>query len=333
MKSETKLPAAQIARREELMAAEAAKNESNGEVNTPRIVRLPSVVGSDEALPAHDPVPDPVTVPAPVTVPVPPDDAVVTGLRAQLAQAQRSAELRQLEHDEALHRLTELEEAVKATRKPKAPEKVARIDPSAADLAPEDVEQYSESIPVIQKVALKQIADTVNPQLDDLHTRLTRIEDNLSNVTSIATNASENVFVDKVKGVVPHFDEITGINNRDRWNNFLSEPMPGAGMSYRDALGKAHAARKLEDVRAVFTAYIQKNPAEEKQSNDGYNGINVSGNQAGVKAPATQEKLKMSDRKKLHDDRIKNRITQDEYKAKKVKFDEADKLGLLDYNN
>lgn len=325
MPNESKLPAAQQARRAELEAAAASDNNATDNVTPIGTVQRPTTVA-----------PPTVTTPSVTSLS---DDAanppVITGKitakelqslrdKAEKAdQAARRSSMLELELVEAQARLTQLEASAKAsaTDAPAAAPAPSslHIDPGATDLDPEEEATYGSSQDYINKLTKKQIADLVNPQLTALDARLRALEGS-------AGNQASQAFRDKVKNAIGA-DKFEAILVHPKWVKFIDKPMPGAGMKYAEAIGVAHHNAKLDDMTEIFGRFEKQYMHDEgTDEGTGYEGISVVGSSgAQPVTPSTNKKLKMSDRRQASDDFVKGRITQAELNAIKAEFEKANK--------
>jgi len=339
---ESKLPAAQQARRERL-AAEQVENTahvSDTAINSTAAVVRPTVVDpptQPEAQP-HTPEDIPPTQLSPEEV---------AALRAQANDAaveRGRAETLRLEVAELQAALTRAQEPPKAgddgLAAPSPGDTVVashttshQIEPGDIEFNEQEKEDYTEVEPTITKVANRQIAKLVNPQLDALTKRILQLENNVHNVSSVTARVTAESFVDKVKAAVPKFDVIV---KTPAWQTFLETKIPGTRDKYVDSLTKAHRESDLETMKEIFAAFEAKTPTVvQDDTTPSFTGIPTSaaGSTEGTPKPANKEVLKMSERRKASEDFLKGRITAEKLKDVKEKFALADREGRVDYNN
>jgi hypothetical protein len=150
----------------------------------------------------------------------------------------------------------------------------------------------------------------------------------VSNVSNATARTAHENFASKVKEGISNFDAVVG---HKHWNDFLNSSVPGAGITYQQALANAHHAKSLSDMKVIFSTFTEKYiPAD---NSGGYTGVAPSGGSGGPVAAPKKEMLKMSDRRKASEDYLKGRITQQQLEAIKQAFTQADKEGRVDYEN
>lgn len=330
----SKLPAAQIARRAELEAAELANK-----TNTPPTADLPvedqTPTGEVPVVPTSV-----VDTPAPIvdtndnsgTVTLSREEINDLRARAERADTDRGRrETLELELAEAQAALTRAGEAPKGTGNeaapvaPAAPEAALVIDPGDTSLTEEETKEYGEAEPIIAKLARKEIAALVNPLVE----RINKLEQSLTKVSQGTAKAQHEGFVNQVKQKITNFDAVV---KHKHWDDFLDSRIPGAGMTQRQALANAHFGKNLEDMEVIFDTFSKKYLGQTNKAD--FAGITPSGGN-GDTPPITPkaEMLKMSVRREASDNYLKGRITSEELAAIKKQFSEADAKGLVDYNN
>lgn len=353
--TESKLPAAQQARRDRLAAEEAANSgtapqgtvvEGDAGVTISNTPVTPAPAAPSAPAP-HEPAPN-STVSTEIKV----TQEELNRLRADAERATTAdgrAQVLAMELAEAQAALTAAQGASKGGGVAEvpatpgaapAPAAVARIDATGAELTPEEREEYSEAEPIITKVVKREMAAALNGIFDGLEARIKALEGGISNVSQLSERVAKNEaqeFVDKVKKTVGNFDAVV---NHEHWKAFQQAPFPGTGGTYAQALATAHHARNLDDMKYIFDTftakYIGAPGATNTNADSGpnYAGITPGGSAAsGTVVGEKKEILKMSDRRKASEDFLKGRITQEKLDEVKKAFTKADAEGRVDYNN
>lgn len=348
MAGESKLPMAQQERRARLAAeadtippTPAATPESTAHVTEPKVVTLPArpepaAIGEPSAQTPAQPqpqTPEPAT-PAPTPAP---QSADVAALQAELTRLRQSQELLQLELAEA--RAQPLTAAPDPSKGSPMGETSA---PVAAVLSPLDAvgdvaftqqeqEDFGEAEPAITKVARREIQSLIKKPLEEILARLETLERSQTTTSQRVTQVATEGFIGQVKKQVPEFDSLV---THAQWPSFLDGVVPlSGGVTFKEALTKAHNGRKLQEVTDIFGAFKKHIGAENAPDTSGYASVSVN---SGVETPATPvapTKLKMSERRQAGEDFIKGRITREELDAVVVRFRDAEAKGLIDYDN
>jgi hypothetical protein len=231
------------------------------------------------------------------------------------AQADRNAEL--------AHRLTELEAAAKAVPVAVAP--ATPVAPSV-DFTPEELESYADSRGFIEKV----VDIRVDKRLAALEARLNEIEGTAKNTaTTIATQTTRSFFAE-VKSKVPSLDTII---KHKHWADFLDGVEPLSGATYQQLIQHNVQNQRVDQLVNIYKAFAAKYGVEDGPTPSGYEGAVPSG--GAVTPPLDPQKavkLKMSDRKKASKDYQHGKITFAQLEEVNKKFEEADKIGNIDYN-
>jgi hypothetical protein len=255
--------------------------------------------------------------------------------RTQAANAK--AETLAMELAEAQAALTSLKEASKAVPvapgpdSPSSPSSALQVDPGDTSLTEEEQSDYGESEGFVTKVSKRVFAEMFNKAVKSLEQRLSAIENGVKTVTQTTSQNAQNRFVNEVKSAVPYFDKAV---NHQHWQAFLDSRIPGAGISQREALARAHQENSLDDMKVIFSTFNTKymGEAEGEGKGNGYGGMNPTGGSDNP-APAPKEvKLKMSERRQASEDFIKHRITAAQLEQIKEKFKKAEAEGRIEYD-
>lgn len=332
--TESRLPAAQMARRLRLEqeAAERGENVEPGEATPPATPPVEAPATPPVEAPATPPVAQP-----PATPPVTPPSDPNADLHAQLVAATQRAQLLELQLAEA--RATPpapLTPPVEAPNADPTPTPTASgfgfaqaFDAaSSATLTEQERTDYGEAEGAITKIATKAVLDVLRKPLEDLAARIGTLEGNVrETATSVQRTASEG-FIGTVKQTVTDFDQLVA---RPDWLTFLEGEVPyTAGMKFKQALANAHASRNLKAIVDLFDKF--RGGAVQPVNTSGYNAAPVtSGASTPPPAQAAQEMLAFSARKQASEDFLKGRITQQQMEEVSKKYNEAAAKGLIDY--
>lgn len=241
--------------------------------------------------------------------------------RARTADARAEAQADR--NEELARRLTELEGAAKAVPVPAAP---AAPIVEAEAFTPEELEAYAESESFIAKVVRKELAKILPAITEEIKAA----KDTANNAaTSLATQSSRNFFAE-VKAKVPNLDAII---KHKHWGEFLDAVEPLSGATYQTLIHHNISNQRVEQLVNIYATFAAKYGVEQATQPTGYAGAVPSG--GAVTPPLEQPKpakLKISDRKKASEDYRKQRITWAQLEEVNKKFEEADKIGNVDYN-
>jgi hypothetical protein len=332
--TESRLPAAQMARRLRLQEEAAARGE-----NVEPGEATPPVTPPVEA-PVTPPVEAPVTPPVqqpPVTPPVtPPRDPTAEMLR-RIEAAEQRAQLLELQLAEARAvPPTPLTPPVEAPNADPTPAPTASgfgfaqaFDAaSSATLTEQEQTDYGEATGAITKIATKAVLDVLRKPLEDMAARLGTLEGNVRETVSNVQRTASEGFIGTVKQTVTDFDTLVA---RPDWLTFLEGEVPyTGGMKFKQALANAHGSRNLKAIVDLFDKF--RGGAVQPVNTSGYNAAPVaSGASTPPPAQAAQETLAFSARKKASEDFLKGRITQQELDDISKKYNEAAAKGLIDY--
>lgn len=244
-------------------------------------------------------------------------------------QAVGRAELLQLELEEARARLTELEKGSKASPQPSEPSPPT----PAVTLTEEELRDFADSKPFIEKVATLVASQLINAQLSTISQRLDAIEQTAQGAHQSVTATNQRSFMTQVLGKVPNMQELI---KHQHWGDFANSTEPLTGMTYGALLGHNVQNQRLDAAVKIYKQFEQEYVAPlSTNTNDGqaaYAGAAPTGG-AGTPPPAQPTpKLKFSDRKKASLDYRHGRISPEELRVVDEAFKAADKLGNVDYS-
>jgi hypothetical protein len=241
--------------------------------------------------------------------------------RAKTADARAEAQADR--NEELSRRLTELETSSKAIPTPAAP--VAPIVPDV-EFTPEELEAYSESESFIAKVVRKELAKILPSITNDIKAA----KDTATNAVTTLNTQSTSRFFAEVKSKVPNLDQLI---KHKHWADFLDAEDPVSGATYQTLIQHNVAKLRVDQLVNIYKLFATKYGVEETTQPTGYTGAIPSGGANNPPpTPPKPEKLKMSDRRKASEDYRKNRITWAQLEEVNKKFEEADKIGNVDYN-
>lgn len=343
--NESKLPAAQQARRERIAAEEAAKSGAvvepvvppqNNEPSAPPQNNEPSAPPQN-APQNNEPVNPPNTPQGPTRI----SDAEIAEMRARQEAAENKARLLELELAEARSSgsqgLTEPPAAPKGSGEAPAPgapsDRVLGVDAGDTGLSEEETEAYGEAEGVIAKVAKREIATLLNPVLARLEARLAQIEGGVRTVETRNAVNEEQSFVSKVKGAVTNFDNLV---RHAKWQEFMETRVPLTNIKFKDSLAQAHGKRELDNVVEIFEEFKRRHQIDTAAPAAGYGSIDTSNTGSSAEAtPAkpAEGKLPFSARRQASEDFMKGRITRSELDVIKEKYRVAEQNGNIDYDN
>lgn len=278
--------------------------------------------------------PEPPVDPATPTPPAPSDGDRVTLTRTELnelrAAAERArtadarAEAQADRNEELARRLTELEAAAKAVPVPADP--AAPIVPDV-EFTPEELESYAESEGFIAKVVRKELAKI----LPTITNQIKAVEDTARGVASTVATQTTRGFFAEVKSKVPNLDALI---KHKHWADFLDAVEPLSGATYQQLIQHNVSNQRVDQLVNIYKTFATKYGVEETvTTTSGYEGAVPSGGAVTPPLePQKPTKLKASDRKKASEDYRKGRITWAQLEEVNKKFEEADKLGNVDYN-
>jgi hypothetical protein len=308
----------------------------------------PAVVIPGQQPPA--PTPAPPAAPAAADPPTPSAAAQgehITLSREEYNELQANAgrattatgreQLLAMELEEAQQRLTELRASGNGTTtppaSPSAPAAPASaptaVDVSGITFTEEENTQFGESREFIAKVARAEAARIVNELLPGITAQINEAKQAATGaVTTVQTNEAR-VFHGHVMSRVKDLGTLIKDKN---WDAFLDSIEPFSGATFDVLLAHNVKNKNLDAVVNIYDAFRTKYIAP-LPSSAGYTGAAPSASgTVEPPPPPSNEKLKISDRKKASDDYKKNRITYDQLQEVDKKFKEADKLGNVDYS-
>lgn len=226
-------------------------------------------------------------------------------------QRRKNRELTELvlELNEKLDRLAASQQA-----KPQAPSTL-NIDEKDLELSPNEQEVYKESLPVIEKVVKRHLK-----QLENVLTN--RIEE----VKTVSAKNDLSSFVNAVQLRVPNARALT---KDPSFIRYLSERIPGTGLTRKQIFDLAHENRDLEAVVSIFEGFSDKPDATASMKAPSSVAANPQ-----VTAPtrSTQGRkpvFKESDSKRLSEDFRSGKISLDVYKKRRALLEEAVREGRI----
>lgn len=322
------VPASALPRaaQQKLAALQAAETPDN---NTPAPVAAPAPAPAASTPAANEPA-----TPAAGTITLSREeynDLLANAGKTQKALAQ--AESAKLAQEEMAHRLTELEKAAKSTPAPAAAAPVLASED--VTFTPDEEKEFGDSREFISKVVRQELGKVIGPLnelLADIRKETQAAAQTATQATTLVAKRAETEFFGKVNAAVPNLAAITKHKN---WGDFLDETDDLTGITYEKLLGHNVSRENLKAVTAIYKKFSDKylgSEGDEVQA--GYaGGANPSGNAApNASKPAAPEKLKFSDRKRASEDYRKGRITYDQLQEVVTKFNEAEKLGNVDFD-
>lgn len=354
--NESKLPAAQQARRDRLIAEANADTQQEplannaAPQNTPQNNEQPPQNNAPPAQPQNN---MPPAQPQNTQAPAQPQnntstegasrisEAEIEQLRREALEARNRASLLELELAESRSAppqgLTSDPAGSKGGNEAPAPsapaDRVLSIDPGEVDLDDKEREDYGEAEGVIAKVAKREIANLLNPFIARLEARITQLETGVRTVTDKTVLNEEQSFIGKVREKVQDFDKIV---RNPKWQEFMESKVPLTGLKFKDAIAQAHSSRQIAEVEAIFGEF-KKRYQEDPARADGYNAVNTnsqgSGSEAAPNTSKTESKLPFSERRKASDDFLKGRITREQLDEIKEKYRAAEENGNIDYDS
>lgn len=247
------------------------------------------------------------------------------------AAAVARAETERLRAEETAHRLTEFENASKATLTPAIPAPALPID--TVEFSADEEKDFGDSKEYISKVVKQQLGPvlaTVNSLIAELKQQIVAVDTKAGAATTAVAATAQRTFLQQVKTAVPNLDAIKVHKN---WTDYLDETDDMTGATLEQLLAHNVQKERLDGVVKIYKRFAEKYMQADTTTSAGYNGGNPSGAATVTpNTPATEGRLKQSDRKKASEDYRKGKITYDELQVISKAFDQADKDGLLDFD-
>lgn len=345
MDTKSALPSAQQERRDRMIAEENAKgNTSDGAVETtpPVTHTLPGIQHVESNVPATDVNTTKADISEIKPVDTQKPDNTETAIKTvdtdavtRAEQAERAARLLELELAEtraALAGLTDAPEPSKARGDGASVVADApQIETGDIQPTPEELEQFGEAESYIAKIARRESAAHANKAVEHLHARILALESGVQTVANSAIRAGDSSFLSEVKREIPNFSEI--IANPKWGTEFAGKLVPVAGISYKEALGRAHAERNIGNIKAIFKAFENQYVAPTSTEQSGYAAVATT--DIAVPADAGRKdsnKLPFSARKEASDNYIKGRISKAALEEIVEQYRKAEVSGNIDYD-
>lgn len=328
------------------LRADAAAQAGDGQPPAPTVV----IPGQQPPAPAPTPAPTPT--PAATEPPTPTPTPASQGERVTLSREEYNAlqadagrataatgreQMLAMELEEAQQRLTELRASGNGTATPPASAPASSapasaptaIDVSGTTFTDEENTQFGDSRGYIEKVARLEAARIVNELLPGITAQISEAKQAATGAATTVQQNAARAFHSEVTGRVKDIQTLIKDKN---WDAFLDSIEPFSGAPFGVLLTHNVNSKNLDAVVNIYDAFRTKYIAP-LPSSAGYSGAAPSSNGTiEPPTPPSNEKLKISDRKKASDDYKKNRITYDQLQEVDKKFKEADKLGNVDYN-
>jgi len=195
---------------------------------------------------------------------------------------------------------------------------VARLpDTQTIELTAEERKAYSQSLPIIEKVARKLADEMTSPlrkQVEDLQSKVNNAE------TSYA-NMNEEMFVNTLESAIPDMRKKLASPN---WQAYVTSKIPRTNLTVGQALLSAHKARDLNSIKEVFNDFLLGGNKLSAQA--------VPGTVKAVETPKQKEQLKFSDRTKFSEDFRKGRIDRKKFDELVAVYDKAEAEGRVNFD-
>ncbi len=209
------------------------------------------------------------------------------------------------------------------------PQPVKAPDPDE-DLTEEEIRVYGESQKVIEKVARKIAKGQIDSALKDVRQEIKELRETSGRVETNLKTTSEEQFMSHVRENIKNFSAIVASSE---WKDYLEQEAPFTDDKIYDLLNKAHTNRNLKKIKEIFEGFKPSKAALAKMVTPALNGGGASPiSTNGIEKPI----LKLSDRKKMSEDKRMGRIKTPEQVAEWNKWDklfrEAEAENRIDYN-
>lgn len=332
------LPSVMLKKKQELAAAEATKESPDKVAVLPHMEQQSKPEASKELAPLTDDEikslavekdnHEPVKQEQPKTFNKEEND--FKALKGQYERANRENLEMRSKYSDLEIQLEELKSKLSELNKVQ-PSKVQENDDDLR-LTEEEQNEYGASLPVLNKLLTlqkRQIQREVDQQRELLRNEIENLKKNNSSVAKQIASVDEDSFLQQVKHRVRDFD---GIISSEEWRNYASQPIsPYTNTTIGEVLQKdAHPKRDLERVVKIFEGFINRNKSNVAAA---YAAPSLSG--ASTPSQGGDDKkpvFKLSERRRIHDEFKKSRISFEKYKQYKELFDLADKEGRVDYD-
>lgn len=287
--------------------------------------------------------PTPVVAPAPVEA-TPAEAERVTISRAEFNAMQASAdktraaegrlEMQRMDMEAMKKRLTELEDASKASPKAPAPAPASSADtwaPSAdAEITDKDREDYGDSIPLIEKIATNVVNRLLKELLPTLEGKIGRVKEIAESTAGAVVKSTVDAYTAAVSKEVGNMEECV---DHEHWPAFLESFDEDTSLQVGQLVRNHIDAKNIRGMVKLFDKFKEKyGVGKPKPSSTGYEGAAPGGSTVEESPKADEQKLPFSKRKEAHDKYIKGQIDNAEYERIKEQYTKADSEGRVDYN-
>lgn len=228
----------------------AAFGETAFEAGLPRPVETPVDDGVPNIFVGEDLAPAPAPAPATAApaAPVPPAYDAMAEIQARLQESERQA-MYYRGQNEVLARGNVPEQYAPT-------DAIPAYDPSSDALTAEELIQYKDSLPVIEKLS-RQMAHRAfmeaNQNQAALHNTVEELRNQLAQVQTVTKRSDEVALMSTVRQAVPDMDTIT---KSKEWKQYLRNRAPFAGgRVVQDVLQQSIDARDHETITEHLTAF------------------------------------------------------------------------------
>lgn len=201
------------------------------------------------------------------------------------------------------------------------------------ELTQEESEQYSESLPVLNKLLLKQQRNIEQNIIKPLQNEIAELKTSTSSVAERSNASDEGNFVQQVRMQVKNIgSDFDAILKSPKWADFTKRTLGEyTDITIGQALWDAHKKRDLGKVVKVFEDFAKSGATIN--AGDAFRAPSVSA-ATGALPDSTGKKpiLKLSKRKEASDKFRKRQISMDEYEKIKALYHEAENEGRIDYS-
>lgn len=206
---------------------------------------------------------------------------------------------------------TQLDKTESKTEVVKLPE------PQVIDLTPEERKAYSQSLPIIEKVARKLADEMTSP----LRKQVEELQGKVNNAETSYANMNEGMFVNTLESAIPDMRKKLASPN---WQTYVTSKIPRTNLTVGQALLSAHKARDLDSIKEIFATFELGGKKLSDQA--------VPGTVKSVETPKQKEQLKFSDRTKFSEDFRKGRIDRKKFDELVAVYDKAEAEGRVNFD-
>lgn len=196
-------------------------------------------------------------------------------------------------------------------------------------LTDEETEQYGSAMPFLTKLFAARERQVERTIVKPLQEKLAALEAGNRGVVEKMTAADEGAFLRQVRDRVKGFDSIVA---SPAWATYQGQPIsPYSSVTVGQVLmHEGHERRNLGLIEKIFSDFADKNKPSQVAA--AYAAPSLSAASAPVPQSNAKPTLKLSERKKIHDQFKKGQITFERYKQFSDLYNEADKEGRVDYD-